>query len=94
MDAQLAAADGVYRAVTPEEIAHYQKFGWVKLEKFLPQATCDALLAMAKDKMGERGDRNLPPEAFSYFNPFTLRELDDALLGPIIQHCGRSGQAL
>lgn len=83
-----------FRSVTAAEIAHYREFGWVKLEGFLPRATCDALLALAKDKMGERGDRNLPPEAFSYFNPHTLRGLDDPLLGPIIAHCGRSGRAL
>lgn len=59
MDAQLAATQSAFRAVTAEEIAHYKKFGWVKLDGFIPQATCDALLAMAKDKMGKRGDRNL-----------------------------------
>ena len=39
MDAQLAAADGAFRAVTAEEIEHYRKFGWVKLDKFFPKAT-------------------------------------------------------
>ena len=94
MEAQLAAIDGAFRTVTPEEIAHYQKFGWVKLDKFLPLKKVNALLAMAKDKMGERGDRNLPPEAFTYFNPLTLRGLNDPLLRPIIDHCGRAAQAL
>ncbi len=94
MEAQLAAVDGALRPVTPGEIAHYQKFGWVKLEKFIPINMVNALLAMAKDKMGERGDRNLPPEAFSYFNPLTLRGLNDPLLRPIIDHCGRSARAL
>lgn len=94
MDAQLAPVDGTFRAVTPEEIAHYRQFGWVKLDKFIPLDTVEALLAMARDKMGERGDRNLPPEAFSYFNPLTLRGLEDPLLGPIIDHCGKSGRAL
>lgn len=94
MNGRRAPVDGAFREITPEEIAHYRKFGWVKLDKFIPRATCEALLAMAKEKMGERGDRNLPPEAFSYFNPHTLRGLNDPLLGPIIDHCGRSGRAL
>lgn len=94
MDAQQAQGDGAFRNVTPEEIAHYKQHGWVKLNGFIPRATCDALVAMAKAKMGERGDRNLPPEAFSYFNPLTLRGLDDPFLRPIIDHCGQSGRAL
>lgn len=94
MEASLATKNNLFRDVTPEEIAHYQEFGWVKLNAFIPPNMIDALLAMAKDKMGERGDRNLPPEAFNYFNPLTLRGLDDPLLGPIIAHCGKSGRAL
>ena len=61
MDAQLAAADSDFRAVTPAEIAHYQQFGWVKLDRFIPIDKVNALLAMARARMGERGDRNLPP---------------------------------
>lgn len=94
MEAQLAATDGAFRDVTPEEITHYQQFGWVKLRSFIPRDKVDALLAMAKDRMGERGDRNLPPEAFTYFNPLTLRGLNDPLLGPIIAHCGQIARSL
>jgi hypothetical protein len=94
MEAQLAEVENTFRAVTPEEIEHYKKFGWVKLDKFIPLPLVEGLLAMARAKMGERGDANLPPEAFSYFNPLTLRGLDDPLLRPIIDHCGRNGRAL
>ncbi len=86
--------DDSLRAVTPEEIASYQKFGWVKLRNFIPRARVDELLAMAKDRMGENGDRDLPPEAFTYFNPLTLRGLKHPLMGPIIEHCGRGARAL
>ena len=86
--------DYAFRAVTPEEIASYQRFGWVKLNKFIPRAKVDELLAMAKDRMGENGDRDLPPEAFTYFNPLTLRGLKHPLMGPIIEHCGRGARAL
>ena len=94
MEAQLAAVEDKFRAVTPEEIDHYQKFGWVKLDQFVALSTADQLLAMAKEKMGEDGDRNAPPEAFSYFNPLTLRGLKDPLLRPIIDHVGRNARKL
>jgi hypothetical protein len=84
--------DDSFRAVTPEEIASYQKFGWVKLKNFIPRAKVDELLSMAKDRMGENGDRDLPPEAFTYFNPLTLRGLKHPLMGPIIEHCGRGAR--
>lgn len=94
MDRQSVVAERGFGAVRSDEIAHYKQHGWVKLDGFIPKATCDALIEMAKAKMGERGDTNLPPEAFSYFNPYTLRGLDDPLLRPIIDHCGISGRAL
>src|SRR3974377_667406 len=87
-------ADDGFRTVTPEEIAHYQKFGWVKLEKFIPINRLNDLLAMAKDKMGEDGNRNPPPEAFPYFNPLTLRGLKDPTLRPVIDHVGRNARKL
>lgn len=94
MTADIDKPLGILRDVTPEEIAHYQTHGWVKLAKFIPDNMTAPLLAMAKSMMGERGDKNLPPEAFSYFNPHTLRGLQDPLLRPIIDHCGKSARAL
>ena len=94
MNAALSEVGPGYRDVTPEEIAHYRKFGWVKLEKFVPIAQVDALLAIAKERMGEDGDRNAPPKSFSYFNPLTMRGLGHPVLGPVIKHCGRNARAL
>lgn len=94
MDTMLGDKESAFRSVRPEEIAHYRRHGWVKLEKFVPQDRVDALLAIAKDKMGEDGDRNAPPEVFAYFNPLTMRGLDDPVLGPVIKHVGRSARAL
>ncbi len=94
MDTMLGDKESAFRSVTPEEIAHYRRHGWVKLEKFVPQHRVDALLAIAKDKMGEDGERNAPPEVFAYFNPLTMRGLDDPVLGPVIKHVGRSARAL
>jgi hypothetical protein len=94
MDAGLSATTALFRDVTPEEIARYRDCGWVKLEKFVPASEVDKLLAMAKDLMGEDGDRNPPSKAFSYFNPLTMRGLDDPVLRPIIDHVGRNAKAL
>ena len=89
-----SSAETSFRSVTPDEIAHFQEYGWVKLEKFVPIDRVNAVLALAREKMGEDGDRNAPPEAFSYFNPLTMRGLDDPVLGPVIRHCGRNGRPL
>jgi len=75
MNVVLSEVDANYRGVTPEEIAHYREFGWVKLEKFVPIAQVNELLAIAKQRMGEDGDRNAPPKSFPYFNPLTMRGL-------------------
>jgi hypothetical protein len=61
MATQPTSIDDGFRAVTPEEIASYQKFGWVKLKNFIPRAKVDELLAMAKDRMGENGDETYRP---------------------------------
>src|ERR1700730_1137129 len=94
MNAALSEVDANYRDVTPEDVAHYRKFGWVKLPKFVPIAKVDELLTIAKDRMGEEGDRNAPPKSFSYFNPLTMRGLGHPVLGEVIKHCGKNARAL
>ncbi len=94
MEQELASADVVFRDVTPEEVAHFRKFGWVRLKQFFSPTVVAELLAMAKNRMGEKGDKNLPPEAFLYFNPLTMNGLDDPLLRPVIDQCGRGARAL
>ena len=56
MGATLSEAGLASKSVTPDEIAHYQALGWVKLEKFVHLEQVNNLLAIAKDKMGEKGD--------------------------------------
>lgn len=94
MNVQTATIESEFRDVTPEEIAHYQKHGWVKLEKFVPVAKVNEMLAFAKDKMGEDGARNLPPEAFTYFAPLTIRGLDNPIIKPLLMHFGQSARQL
>ena len=83
-----------FRSVTANEIAFYRQFGWVKLEKFVPLALVNELLAIAKERMGEDGDRNAPPEAFSYFNPCTINGLGHPVFGPVIEHIARNAKLL
>jgi hypothetical protein len=83
MSVVLSEFNAGYRDVTPEEIAHYRQFGWVKLTRFVPTAQVDKILAVAKERMGENGDRNAPPKSFSYFNPLTMRGLAHPVLGVI-----------
>ncbi|HET8711265.1 MAG TPA: phytanoyl-CoA dioxygenase family protein [Spongiibacteraceae bacterium] len=94
MNMNVASNSNAFRSVTPEEIAHLQEFGWIKLKKFIPIESVNAMLAIAKEKMGEHGDRNAPPAAFAYFNPLTMHGLDHAVLGPVIRQCGRNGALL
>jgi hypothetical protein len=94
MDDVLTRESIGFRSVTPEEIEHYRTFGWVKLDAFIPPASVAALLAIAKDRMGEDGDRDAPPEASSYFNSLVMNGLDDPDLGPVIRHCARGGRDL
>ena len=87
-------ASSSYRSVTDEEVAFFRKNGWAKLESFIPLGSVAGALAIAKDKMGEDGARNAPPQAFSYFNPLTMHGLDNPVLGPVIRQCGRAGAPL
>lgn len=41
------------RAITDDEVSHYLKHGWVRLEKLFSRPAVDALLALARATMGE-----------------------------------------
>lgn len=94
METQPGPASGSFRPVTGAEAAHYRKHGWVKLDGFVPPPEVKDILALAKEKMGENGDRNAPPQAFSYFNPLTMRGLGQPVLRPVIDHFGLSARLL
>jgi hypothetical protein len=94
MQAAIMEAGDDFRPVTSEEIAHFSQHGWVKLKKFIPLARIETLLALGKERMGEDGARNAPPEAFSYFNPLTVRGLNHPDFEPVIRQCARAGVPL
>jgi hypothetical protein len=94
MDVAMIDGGDEFRTVTADEIAHFRQHGWVKLAKFIPLHRIAAILAIGKERMGEDGARNAPPQAFSYFNPLTVRGLDHPDFGPVIHQCARAGRPL
>ena len=65
------------RAVSAEEVAHYEEFGWVKLKSFLHPDMVGLLLERGKKLMGEDAQSN---EDYgirqAYFNPFPCGGMD------------------
>jgi len=90
---QPSTTDAAHRGVTPEEIAHYREFGWVKLKGFFKPQTIDYLLAKARGKMGEDADST---EGLSqpYFTVAFGGGLQDPQTLPIIEQIGQAAAAL
>jgi hypothetical protein len=82
-----------YRAVTREEIAHYQEHGWVKLKSFVDPGVIHSLLATARERMGEEADST---EGISqpYFTVAFGGGLQNVMMRKLIEHVGRNAKAL
>jgi hypothetical protein len=77
------------RDVTADEIARYDKQGWVKLERLISPGTARALLEMAKAKMGEDGQGNaVSPMRQPFFNPELSEGPSSPVLRPLIDGIG------
>lgn len=81
------------RAVTPEEITHYQEKGWVKLKGFINPEVVRFLLDTARQRMGEDGDSS---EGISqpYFTVAFGGGLNDTTMRPLIDGIGKAARAL
>jgi hypothetical protein len=99
----LATADvSPCRAVTAEEVAHYEAFGWVKLKGFVGPETVKLILRNGHKRMGEDADSNpvietLAPgvdKAIAYFNAEYGAGLETPQMRAYIEGCGRAGKAL
>lgn len=98
----VGAGDGPCRRVTPEEVAHYQKFGWVKLSGFARADTVELILKNAFARMGEDADSNavidiIGPgveKKIAYFNAEYGGGLAIPPIRSFIEHVGKNGQAL
>src|SRR5690242_4170350 len=83
------------RAVTPEEVAHYEKHGWVQLKRFIGPEMIATLLAKAQGMMGEDGDSN-PPYGIDqpYFNAYAASGYSDPQVKPLFGGIGLAAKAL
>ena len=83
------------RGVTPEEIAHYQEFGWVKLEGLVHPKLIRRLLEIGVGKLGQDGDSNPPlPVLQGFFNHASADALSDPALRPLVSALGRNAKSL
>ena len=83
------------RDVTDEEVAHYEKNGWVKLTKFLHPAIVNTLLERGIMLMGPDGQSN---EDYgirqSYFNPFPCNGLSVPEIREMLFGIGKNAKRL
>ena len=74
------------RKITPAEISHYNQYGWVKLDGFLPRPLVDCMLTHAKKHMGEDGSISATPGKFDYFNALVVRGLGQPVFDAVLRH--------
>ncbi|WP_029109985.1 phytanoyl-CoA dioxygenase family protein [Mycobacterium sp. URHD0025] len=94
------------RLVTPEEVAHLNEHGWVKLKRFVDPDVLARMLELAREKMGEDADSNplkaglAPPTdgeaqgVLAYFNAERSGGLGNPVLRPLIDEIGKSATLL
>lgn len=94
------------RSVTPDEVDHLHRHGWVKLKQFVDPELLGRMLESARQKMGDDGDSNpakagMAPSvdgqadgALAYFNAERGGGLTDPILRPFIDEIGRSASTL
>jgi Phytanoyl-CoA dioxygenase (PhyH) len=98
----ISASDSPCRAVTAEEVAHYQDYGWVKLKSFVHPDLVKLILKAALQRMGEDADSNavidiIGPgveKKIAYFNAEYGGGLDNPSMRALIEHVGKNGKAL
>jgi len=83
------------RAVTGEELAHYNEYGWVLLKRFIEPDFVRLLLGKAQAAMGEDGDSN-PSYGIDnpYFNAFAAGGYGDEQVRPLFAGIGQAARTL
>jgi len=83
------------RAVSEEEIAHYNEHGWAKLPGLISPETVRVLLDMAKRGLGEDGQGNaVSPMQQPFFNPEVSEGPQSPVLRPLVEGMGASARKL
>lgn len=93
------------RSVTADEVDHLHELGWVKLEGFVDPDVVGAMLALAREMMGDDADSNpLSPfleaavaegkAGLEYFNAQRGAGLANPVLRPLIHEVGRNAAQL
>jgi hypothetical protein len=81
--------------VTQAEIAHYDEHGWAKLPGLVSPEAARALLAMARDRLGEDGQGNaVSLMRQPFFNPEVSDGPHSAVLRGLIEGMGASAARL
>lgn len=83
------------RAISLGEAAQYEEQGWAKLPGFVPPETVDALMAMAKQRMGEDAKGNaISPMQQPFFNPEVSDGPASAAMRGLINGIGANAKVL
>jgi len=87
---------GRSRSVTEAEIAHYAENGWVKLDGLIGAETVDALLGLAKAKLGHDADGNevKPNIPVGFLNSEWVMGIRDPAFADLIASLGHCAKQL
>jgi hypothetical protein len=83
----------VFRAVTPEEVAHFREFGWVKLKAFINPDLIQVLLKMARECLGEDAD-STQGISQPYFTVGFSGGMANPTIKALVERIGKAAQAL
>lgn len=81
------------RSVTAEEVAHYQEYGWVKLKAFVRPDVIQSMLSLARDRMGEDGDKT-EGIAQPYFTVGYSGGMTNPQIKTLIESVGKNARGL
>jgi hypothetical protein len=81
------------RAVTPEEVAHFREFGWVKLKAFINPDLVQVLLKMARERLGEDAD-STQGISQPYFTVGFSGGMANPTIKALVERIGKAAKAL
>jgi hypothetical protein len=87
---------GRSRSVTKAEVAHYADHGWVKLDALVGPETVEALLSLARDKLGNDADSNPanPRRTVGFLNSEWIMGIEQPAFADLIASLGSCAKDL